>query len=272
MARRPPVGALPAVLVLLTAVQVGFGAGAARAAEPRNGKISTTLTGLPATLAVGGTFELSMTLTSTSPHRVQPGGFALALTNDARTTGTPTDGITVLWQDPANGSWRPSDRVDPGGRWHLLEAPGAVTIQPRGTLTVRARITLNAKAAKGGYRVSSSGVESPRLISVGEDLAGGGLEDDDQQPAQAAFHYGPPTPSPSPSRSGRSSAPATPSARPSTTPTGQAPSPTATPLTAPVTAPAAASGPDPFSLWVAGLLTLGLVAFTVHSILRHRRR
>ncbi|MFI5531203.1 hypothetical protein ACIA8O_22000 [Kitasatospora sp. NPDC051853] len=261
MARPLAVGLL-AASVVLTAAQT------AQAAEVRNGRITTTLGGVPATLPVGGTFEVTLTVSSTSPHRIQPGGFSLALSTNARTGGVPTDGITVVWQDPANGGWRPSDRVDPSGRWSLSEPAGAVTVQPRGTLTVRAKVTLAGKAAKGSYQLTSSGLDSPVLISTGEDPATGGLEAKEQ--AQAVFQYGPASPGPTPSRSGRSSAPPKATARPSGTAPAEASPSAADP--APAAAPAAATGPDPLSLWIAGLLTVALAAFTVHSILRRRRR
>ncbi|GAA2993037.1 hypothetical protein GCM10020229_01930 [Kitasatospora albolonga] len=259
---RPLAAGLLAASVVLTAVQT------AQAAEVRNGRITTTFGGVPATLPVGGTFEVTLTVSSTSPHRIQPGGFSLAVSTNARTGGVPTDGITVVWQDPANGGWRPSDRVDPSGRWSLTEPAGAVTVQPHGTLTVKAKVTLAGKAAKGSYQLVSSGLDAPVLISTGEDPATGGLEGKEQ--ALAVFQYGGPAPSPTPSRSGRGTASPKATAKPSGTA-----SPNAQPSSeepAPVAAPAAATGPDPFSLWLAGLLTVALAAFTVHSILRRRRR
>ncbi|MEV7215402.1 hypothetical protein AB0O31_20185 [Kitasatospora cineracea] len=239
--------------------------GGRQGAGPGNGYLVTGISGVPARLAGGGGFTAVVTVASASHYRLLVDSLFLRV-SDLDDPSGPQDGVSVEWQDPATGGWRPSD-THSGTGWGLtLARPFAV--EPRGTLTFRARIALDAELPGGRYAVGTNGVAGYRLVdAAGNDV---GLLEGRSQP-QAVFRYAGPSPSPSPSGSPTATASAVPSvsasaavspdpvvaALPSAAPDEGTPSPAAT-SDAPVPAgsptalsapagPGPGSGPDPGS-------------------------
>ena len=109
----------------------------------------TTVLGVPATLPVGGTFDLTEELRWDSFFPIQITGLGLSMSSSAAGTA-PTQGIDVLWQDPETGVWRQSDTVDDAaGSWSITEPNKLLIVPPKGTLDVHLKITMGTAAVVG---------------------------------------------------------------------------------------------------------------------------
>ncbi|GAA4876474.1 hypothetical protein [Kitasatospora terrestris] len=193
-ARRVVVLAAAALLLLLLP-------GSASAAG--NGSISTTMTGVPGSLPVGGSFTVTMTVRSTSQYRINVTGFYLSMWNFAQQGGRQDTGITVLWNDPATGAWRASDHVEGNGGWSLNERERVLFIEPHGSMTVRATVTFGPDASRGTVHVLGNGVISYSLMN-GPQYVYGTLDSIGSSPT-ATFRYGGGAAAPAPTT--RSAAP-----------------------------------------------------------------
>ncbi|QKW22927.1 hypothetical protein HUT16_30995 [Kitasatospora sp. NA04385] len=224
MAARRVVRAVVVWAVSLLGVVLGASEAAAAADAGGGGSVATVIGGVPARVAGGGGFTAVFTVESTSRYRILVDSLSLRVSAADDPSG-PSDGVTVEWQDPATGAWRDSDTYG-GTDWGLALSPPPV-VQPRGTLTFRARIRLAAALPGGAYAVETDGVADYRLV----DAAGGDAGRlDGLTPARAVFRYAAgPSPSASP--------PASPSAEPSAEPSASGS------VTAPVPAPAS-TGPE----------------------------
>ncbi|MGW4813310.1 hypothetical protein ACWEPB_16955 [Kitasatospora cineracea] len=169
--------------------------GGGQGAGPGNGYLVTGISGVPSRVAGGGGFTAVVTVASTSHYRLLVDSLFLRV-SDLDDPSGPQDGVSVEWQDPATGDWRPSD-THSGTGWGLaLARPFAV--EPRGTLTFQARIGLDGALPGGRYAVGTNGVAGYRLVdAAGRDV---GLLEGRSQP-QAVFRYAGPSPSSSPSPS-----------------------------------------------------------------------
>ncbi|MGW4805285.1 hypothetical protein [Kitasatospora sp. NPDC004272] len=229
------------VLALLGAV---LGVQGVAAAAPGSGSVATVIGGVPARVADGGGFTAVFTVRSTSRYRILVDSLFLRVASADDPSG-PADGVSVEWQDPATGAWRTSD-THSGTGWGLTLSPPPA-VEPRGTLTFRARIGLDAALPGGGYAVETDGVADYRLLdAAGRDA--GTL--DGRTQARAAFRYeaaapspsAPPSPSPSPSASASASPSATASA---SVPAEAAPEAVALPFDTPPPPPSATPSAAP---------------------------
>lgn len=175
--------ATTALLALATAPS------ASAASEPPTvGAITTTMSGMPSHLAVGGTFEPTFTISSTSADRVKVLGLCMGMWNMAQAGFAQSKGISILWQDPSSGAWAASSYVDPSGTWTLDGgSAGITTIPPHGTLKVRVRITMTGAAKRGTEHVLANGVCSYAIIDASGTNIPGVLDDNTPQ---TTFAYG----------------------------------------------------------------------------------
>ncbi|MFG2822214.1 hypothetical protein ACGFX4_22635 [Kitasatospora sp. NPDC048365] len=241
-ARRAVALAAAALLLLLLP-------GSASAAG--NGSISTTMTGVPGSLPVGGSFTVTMTVRSTSQYRINVTGFYLSMWNFAQQGGTQDTGITVLWNDPATGAWRSSDHVEGNGGWSLNERERVLFIEPHGSMTVRATVTFGPDAARGTVHVLGNGVISYSLMN-GPQYVYGTLDSIGSSPT-ATFRYGggaaapaPTTRSAAPKATASRSAAAVPSAsRAAASPSTASPSAEASPSPSPSPSPSTTAQVSP---------------------------
>ncbi|GAA2109662.1 hypothetical protein GCM10009759_50500 [Kitasatospora saccharophila] len=225
------------VLALLGAV---LGAPGVAAAAPGSGSVATVIGGVPARVADGGGFTAVFTVRSTSRYRILVDSLFLRVASADDPSG-PADGVSVEWQDPATGTWRTSD-THGGTGWGLTLSPPPA-VEPRGTLTFRARIGLDAALPGGGYAVETDGVADYRLLdAAGRDA--GTL--DGRTQARAAFRYDAAAPSPSAPPSPSPSASASPSATASASvPAEATPEAVALPSDAPPPPPSATPSEAP---------------------------
>lgn len=218
--------------------------GGGQGAGPGNGYLVTGISGVPSRVAGGGGFTAVVTVASTSHYRLLVDSLFLRV-SDLDDPSGPQDGVSVEWQDPATGDWRPSD-THSGTGWGLALAR-PFTVEPRGTLTFQARIGLDAALPGGRYAVGTNGVAGYRLVdAAGRDV---GLLEGRSQP-QAVFRYAGPSPSPSsspsPSPSPSPSAAASVSAAPSVSASAPvSPDPVVAALPSPAGSSAGADGGTP---------------------------
>jgi len=133
---------------------------------PRPGSITTTIDGVPAHVAVGGSFSPTFTVRSDSPYRIEVEGFFFSLANTAAAESAQGAGIDVRWKDPVSESWRMSSRQSPGGVWALSEPARTVWIQPHGTLSIRLYVTMNGGAARGTDVLGTTGIDAYSLFDT----------------------------------------------------------------------------------------------------------
>ncbi|RKE22679.1 hypothetical protein [Streptomyces sp. TLI_171] len=196
-----------AAVLLGSLLFAGFWTVAPAAAAQGTGTIVTSIGGVPAKVAPGDGFTATFTVVSTSRYRLLVRTLALTLTHDAAPDAAP-DGLAVQWQDPATGAWQDSD-THGAGAWAFSPAE-PVVIAPRGTLTYRARVTLEPAAASGAYLLETDGVAAYTLVDgTGRDV---GLLDGHNRP-QAGFRcLSAPGPSGTPAPTGSAGADPGPSA------------------------------------------------------------
>jgi hypothetical protein len=109
----------------------------------------TTLLGVPPVLPAGGTMDLTLNMHWESLDAIGITGLGISMWGSVPGV-KPTQGISILWQDPQTGAWRGSDRIDAeSGFWSITEPKGAVIIQAGGTLSVHLQITMADTAAIG---------------------------------------------------------------------------------------------------------------------------
>ena len=149
------------------------GASAQADGPPRPGSITTTISGVPAHVAVGGSFSPTFTMRSDSPYRIEVEGFFFSLANSAAADSAQGAGIDVRWKDPVSGTWRISSQQQPGGVWALNEPARTVWIQPHGTLSIRLYITMNGGAARGKDLLTTAGIYAYSLFDAsGANISG----------------------------------------------------------------------------------------------------
>ncbi|WP_231873254.1 MULTISPECIES: hypothetical protein [Kitasatospora] len=201
---------LPAVALLLSVVcgvLLAVVPVSTASAATGGGTVGTVVGGVPARVSAGDGFTAVFTVRSTSRYRILVDSLQLRV-SAADDPSEPSDGVSVLWQDPGTGGWRSSD-ARAGTSWGLTLSP-ALAVEPRGSLTFRARITLSSELPGGAYAVESDGVADYRLVDEAGHDAG---RLDARQRARAVFRYGveagpsasasvPNSPSSSPSASG----------------------------------------------------------------------
>ncbi|MFD9124889.1 hypothetical protein [Kitasatospora sp. NPDC059571] len=230
--RSTRLAAVPAAALLALA----GAAPAAEAAQGHNGQTVTTLSGVPASLPVGGSFQMTFTVNSTSPYRIVVYDLFLALWNTAQEGFSQPKGVTVLWDDPSTGSWRSSDHVNDNGGWVLSEPNGRLEIPPHGSLSVHLRISLSSDAARGTFHLGTNGVSGYSLLTTSGASVQGALDNYNYPMTTFRYGSGGPAPSrtPAPPRTTSAGRPAAAANAPGST---AAASPTTT------TAPAAAASP-----------------------------
>lgn len=165
----------------------GHGAPAQADGPPRPGSITTTIDGVPAHVAVGGSFSPTFTVRSDSPYKIEVESLFFSLTNTAAADSAQGAGIDVRWKDPVSGTWRISSQQRPGGIWTLSEPAGTVWIQPHGTLSFRLYITLNGGAARGWDVLSTTGISAYSLFDTSGANVSGLLE---YNHAESSFFFG----------------------------------------------------------------------------------
>ena len=165
----------------------GHGAPAQADGQPRPGSITTTIGGVPAHVAVGGSFSPTFTVRSDSPYKIEVEGFFFSLTNTAAPDSAQGSGIDVRWKDPASETWRISSQQHPGGMWALGEPARTVWIQPHGTLSIRLYITMNGGAARGSDVLTTTGIYAYSLFDTSGTNIAGML---DYNHAESRFFFG----------------------------------------------------------------------------------
>ena len=149
------------------------GASAQADGPPRPGSITTTISGVPAHVAVGGSFSPTFTMRSDSTYKIEVEGFFFSLANSAAADSAQGAGIDVRWKDPVSGTWRISSQQQPGGIWALNEPARTVWIQPHGTLSIRLYITMNGGAARGTDVLTTAGIYAYSLFDAsGANISG----------------------------------------------------------------------------------------------------
>ncbi|MCP2310942.1 hypothetical protein [Kitasatospora paracochleata] len=189
---------------VLTAAVLLLLPGSASAAG--NGSTSKTMSGVPSSLPVGGSFTVTMTVRSTSQYRINVMGFYLSMWNTAQESTKQDTGISVLWNDPATGGWRASDHADATGGWALYERERVLFIEPHGSMTVQAKVTLGPDAARGTMHLMGTGLTSYALMTPSGEYVSGVL-DNLGTPPQTTFRYGSSAPAPTPAATSRSAEP-----------------------------------------------------------------
>ncbi|MFC6600090.1 hypothetical protein [Kitasatospora paranensis] len=235
-----------------------------------NGAMITTISGVPSSVPVGGSFEVTLTIRSSSQYRILCDDFFLSVYNIGQGGG----GVSVMFDDPGTASWRAPD-VTTGQDFTLDVMNSNVVIPAHGSLAVHARVTLSSKAHAGKFRLLTNGVSGYSLL----DAAGRGVQGalDNYNMPQVTFQYGSGGSSgggaPAPTRAApsshapepvRTSEPPAESPTPAGTPTGATPSAPA-PATAPAdpvaTAPAPSSSPSTITLGTAGSSRPGMIPY-----------
>lgn len=166
---------------------IWHGAPAQADGPPRPGSITTTIDGVPAHVAVGGSFSPTLTVKSESPYKIEVEGFFFSLANTAAAGSAQGAGIEVRWKDPASGTWRLSTQQNPLGVWTLSEPSRTVWIQPHGTVSIRLYITMNGGAARGTDVLSSTGICAYSLFDTSGANVSGTLE---YNRAESTFFFG----------------------------------------------------------------------------------
>jgi hypothetical protein len=175
-----------AVLTAALSLAAAPPAGAA-SAPPTLGTVTTTVSGVPGTLAVGSAFDPAFTVQSSSDESVQVVDMCLGMWNFAQHGHQQTRGIEVWWQDPDSGGWVESSAVDNTGEWTLDRSGGIVTIPPHGSVTMHLYIAMSDKAKQGTEYLDAEGACSYRLLDSSGTAVSGVLND---QAPQTSFAYG----------------------------------------------------------------------------------
>jgi hypothetical protein len=158
---------------------------AAATAEASANNMYATVLGVPATLPIGGTLDLTEELRWDSYFPIQITGLGVSMWSSVAGTA-PTQGIDVLWQDPETGAWRQSDTVDDAdGSWAITEPDKLLIVPPKGTLDVHLKITMGAAAAVGTEHLDAGQFDYANTLS-GALLRGSTIS----HPAQAQFQFG----------------------------------------------------------------------------------
>ncbi|MFD7734548.1 hypothetical protein ACFV6F_29735 [Kitasatospora phosalacinea] len=216
-----------------------------------DGAITTSINGVPSSLPVGGSFTVTFTVKSTSQYRIDVGSLFIGMWNMSQDGMAQSTGVTVLWNDPATGTWRASDRINSSGDWMLYEPARTVWIEPHGSLTVHAKVTLSAEAARGTFTLDTNGLSTYALYTTSGENISGHLT---YNMPRVSFRYGSgtgapatPTRTPSATPSRTSAAKPTTASKPSTAATtAHVPAPSQSPSAPPSTsepAPAIAQTP-----------------------------
>ncbi|MFE9421486.1 hypothetical protein ACFYNO_00835 [Kitasatospora sp. NPDC006697] len=198
-----------------------------------NGTATASISGVPGSLPVGGGFEATISVVSTSPYRISVDDLYVS-TYPVQSGAAPTAGVSVQWQDPATGAWRASDQVNAfNGGYGLIEL-GKVVVQPNSTLTYHVRVSMDDGAARGSWRFMTNGISGYSLLKPDGSTVDTAL--DNYNLPQTTFRYG----------SAAAPAPATPSPSPTHPhPSAAAPTPTPTHTRPPTAAPTHSRTPTP---------------------------
>ena len=192
--------------------------------------------GVPATLAAGDTMDLTIDMHWESLLPIDITGLGLSMSSDVPDT-PPTQGISVLWEDPKTSAWRGSDQIDTGnGFWGITEPTRAVVIPGGGTLAVHVQITMDGTAAPGTEHLSAGQFDFLETGS-GALLRSTTASHD----VEASFQFG--TPDPGDGGEPTPTASPAPAGDPTTAAPGSpTPTPTVSVTASPLTVPAAAVG------------------------------
>jgi hypothetical protein len=154
---------------------------------PTVGTVTTTISGVPSHLTVGGAFEPTLTITSTSADSIEVIDVCAGMWNTAQDGFSQTAGINVEWQDPSTGAWVASSKVASNGEWTLDRSGGVITIPPYGTVSVQAHVTMTDAALRGTEHIDANGVCAYAIIDSSGTNVPGAL---DYNFPQTAFSYG----------------------------------------------------------------------------------
>jgi hypothetical protein len=182
--------ALAATTALLAFATAPAAAAATATASSNPGftaTVTTTISGVPAHLAIDDTFEPILTIKSGSADSIEVLDVCLGMWNLEQGGFSQTRGITVAWQDPSSGGWVDSSNIDSNGEWTLDRSDGITTIPPYGTGTVRVRVTMSGAAKRGTEHIDANGVCAYALFDSSGASVPGLL---DYNFPQKSFSYG----------------------------------------------------------------------------------
>lgn len=164
----------------------GRSAQASTAVPPDAGAVTASFGGIPSHLAVGSSFTVTVTVRSGSPDRIIAEDVFIGMWNTAQGGTAQTKGITVTFEDPTTGAWKPPSSIDANGTWQYDYA-NPPTIAPHGTFTWEAHVSMTSSAKQGTEHIITNGISGWSLETATGQPTDGLL---DYNSPQTTFGFG----------------------------------------------------------------------------------